>query len=147
VAALVTGVVAPRLAADAVLALWEREDGRLGGDRSAAGVELGHDADVVARWYARLGGALAGAAPPPPPARRDAASDARLVEAVRRDLAVDTAMPGPTAVRMIWTGDHLDALRRLQPALLGPAADLARQSEPRLRAWLPTPEGRPRVSA
>lgn len=147
VTALVTGVVAPRLAADAVLALWEREDGTLGGDRSAAGRELGHDADVVARWYARLGQALSGAAPPPPPARRDAASDARLVEAVRRDLAVDTAMPSPTAVRMIWTGDHLDALRRLQPALLGPATDLARQSEPRLHGWLPAPEGRPRVSA
>ena len=31
---------------------------------------------------------------------------------------------------MIWTGDHLDALRRLQPALLEPAADLARTGRP-----------------
>ena len=26
-----------------------------------------------------------------------------------------------TAVRMIWTGDHLDAARRMQPALVEPA--------------------------
>jgi hypothetical protein len=26
-----------------------------------------------------------------------------------------------TAVRMIWTGDHLDAVRRLQRFIVGPA--------------------------
>jgi len=124
VTALVTGVVAPRLAADAVLALWEREDGSLGGDRSAAGRELGHDAEVVADWYARLGAALAGTASPPDAATRDAAAEERLVDAVRRDLDGQANMTSPTAVRMIWTGDHLDALRRLQPTLLGPATDL-----------------------
>ncbi|GAA3550782.1 hypothetical protein GCM10022197_02060 [Microlunatus spumicola] len=125
VAALVTGVVAPRLVADAVLALWEHEDGSLGGDRSAAGRELGQDADAVAGWYARLGEALAGGAPPPAVAARDVARDDRLVEAVRRDLEGRAGTASPTGVRMIWTGDHLDALRRLQPALLEPAADLA----------------------
>jgi uncharacterized membrane protein YccC len=130
VTALVTGVVAPRLVADAVLALWEREDGSRGGDRSAAGRELGHDADAVAGWYAHLGETLAGAASPPVPASRDLPADERLVEAVRRDLTSPTGMASPTAVRMIWTGDHLDALRRLQPALLGPAADLASALRP-----------------
>jgi uncharacterized membrane protein YccC len=126
VTALVTGVVAPRLVADAVLALWEREDGSLGGDRSAAGRELSRDAEVVAGWYARLGEALTDASQsqPPAPVSRDAASEERLVDAVRRDLADRTGMASPTAVRMIWTGDHLDALRRLQPTLLRPAADL-----------------------
>ena len=125
VTALVAGVVAPRLAADAVLALWEREDGSRSGDRSAAGRELGHDADAVAGWYAHLGEALVGAAPPPAPVDRDVPADERLVEAVRRDLQDRSGLASPTAVRMIWTGDHLDALRRLQPALLRPAADLA----------------------
>ena len=125
VAALVTGVVAPRLVADAVLALWEHEDGSRGGDRSAAGRELGQDADTLAGWYAHLGESLAGTAPPPAPAERDDPADERLVEAVRRDLEDRSGMASPTAVRMIWTGDHLDALRRLQPALLRPAADLA----------------------
>ncbi len=125
VTALVTGVVAPRLAADAVLALWEREDGSLDGDRSEAGRELSHGADAVAGWYARLGEALAGEARLPDPATRDAAGEERLVGAVQRDLGDRTGMASPTAVRMIWTGDHLDALRRLQPALLAPAADLA----------------------
>lgn len=124
VTALVTGVVAPRLVADAVLGLWEREDGSLGGDRSAAGRELGHHADVVAGWYTRLGEALVGSTPPPDAVTRDLVSEERLVDAVRRDLDACAGMASPTAVRMIWTGDHLDALRRLQPALLGPAADL-----------------------
>ncbi|HEY0239959.1 MAG TPA: FUSC family protein [Friedmanniella sp.] len=125
VTALVTGVVAPRLVADAVLALWEREDGSRDGDRSAAGHELGRDADLVAGWYTELGQALASSSAPPAPADRDAAGDARLVDAVRRDLDDGSGMASPTAVRMIWTGDHLDALRRLQPALLGPASTLA----------------------
>jgi hypothetical protein len=125
VTALVTGVVAPRLVADAVIALWEREDGSLGGDRSAAGRELAHDAEVVAGWYTRLGEALGDRVPPPDAATRDAASEERLVAAVRRDLDDRTGMTSPTAVRMIWTGDHLDALRRLQPGLLEPAAALA----------------------
>ena len=47
--------------ADAVLALWDHEDGSVGGDRSAAGQELGQDADAVGGWYARLASALAGA--------------------------------------------------------------------------------------
>ena len=125
VTALVTGVVAPRLVADAVLALWEHEDGSRSGDRSAAGRELGQDADALAGWYARLGEALAAGARPLAPAERDDPADQRLVEAVRRDLEDRSGMASPTAVRMIWTGDHLDALRRLQPALLRPAADLA----------------------
>ena len=132
VTALVTGVVAPRLAADAVLALWEREDGSRSGDRSVATHELGRDAHAVAGWYAQLGEALVGGSAPPEATGRDVAGDERLVVAVRRDLDDGTGMRSPTAVRMIRTGDHLDALRRLQPALLEPAA---------------SPAPRPRVSA
>ena len=80
---------------------------------------------AVAGWYAHLGEALAGSAPPPAATDRDGPAEERLVEAVRRDLEDRSGLASPTAVRMIWTGDHLDALRRLQPALRRPAADLA----------------------
>jgi hypothetical protein len=33
----------------------------------------------------------------------------------------DDGMATSTAVRMIWTSDHLDAARRLQDSLTGPA--------------------------
>ena len=47
-----------RLAADAVLELWEREDGAQAATAPRPGASSGHDADVVAGWYARLGEAL-----------------------------------------------------------------------------------------
>ena len=57
----------------------------------------------------------------PDPLRHDRPADSRLVEAVRHDLRGDDGQASATAVRMIWTGDHLDAARRLQATLVGPA--------------------------
>lgn len=125
VSTLVTGVIAPRLAADAVLDLWERELGSAGGDRTAAGQELTSAAEQVMRWYDSLGDAMTGAGPVPAPMDRDPVTDERLITAVRRDLADRDGMGTPTAVRMIWTGDHLDAVRRLQGSLAGPARSVA----------------------
>ena len=45
----------------------------------------------------------------------------RLVDAVRRDLQGADGKASATAVRMIWTGDHLDAARRLQRLIVEPA--------------------------
>ena len=52
---------------------------------------------------------------------RDPQADSRLVRAVQHDLRDEDGKATATAVRMIWTGDHLDAVRRLQPGLLQPA--------------------------
>jgi hypothetical protein len=52
---------------------------------------------------------------------RDDEADSRLVQAVRNDLGGDDGRASATAVRMIWTGDHLDAARRLQLTLVEPA--------------------------
>ena len=41
--------------------------------------------------------------------------------------AAPTEVPLPTAVRMIWTRDHLDAARRLQGTLIGPAQTVSMQ--------------------
>jgi Fusaric acid resistance protein-like len=134
VTALVNGVVGLRLAADAVLDLWQR-GGRGEGDRAAARAELVSTAGAVAGWYEALGSALLGAAAVPEPL--DPVDDG-LVEAVAHDLRDDDGTATELGVRIIWTGDHLDAARRLQRALAEPAravADrmLARPGVPTLR--------------
>jgi hypothetical protein len=65
----------------------------------------------------------------PEPLSRDALADDRLVGAVGHDLrdARGAATATATAVRMIWTGDHLDAARRLQDSLVAPARAAAAQ--------------------
>ena len=119
---LVTGVAGLRLAADAVLDLWQRDDGRLGrrprrGARGAAREHRGRRRLV--RATSRR--ASPAAATVPEPLAPDEPADGRLVDAVRRDLRGEDGEGSATAVRMIWTGDHLDAARRLQAALVGPA--------------------------
>ena len=119
---LVTGVVGLRLAADAVLDLWERDDGSAVADRAAAASELLAQSDTVSNWYRTFADGLdgEGALPEPLPAPRED----RLVEAVERDLTGDDNRASAVAVRMIWTGDHVDAARRLQVALIEPARAL-----------------------
>ncbi len=120
VTALVTGIVALRLAGDAVLQLWVG-DGPDGGDRAAARRELLSGSDMVRGWYARFAESLVGQGVVPEPLGADAVADGRLVDAVGHDLRDTDGHATATAVRVIWTGDHLDAVRRLQGMLVGPA--------------------------
>jgi hypothetical protein len=57
----------------------------------------------------------------PRPLVRDLAADARLLEAVGHDLRGDDGRETSTAIKMIWTSDHLEAARRLQSSLVSPA--------------------------
>jgi uncharacterized membrane protein YccC len=118
---LVTGVGGIRLAADAVLDLWQREDGAVAGDRTAARRELLQASEAVKRWYEDLATSLLDGRAPRAPLAHDKVADGRLVEAVRQDLRGADGKASATAVRMIWTGDHLDAVRRLQRILAEPA--------------------------
>jgi uncharacterized membrane protein YccC len=120
VTALVTGVVGLRLAGDAVLQLWDG-DAAEGGDRAAARRELLSGSDTVRGWYSRFAESLAGQGAVPEPLVDNAMADGRLVEAVAHDLRDRDGHATATAVRVIWTGDHLDAARRLQATLVGPA--------------------------
>jgi uncharacterized membrane protein YccC len=133
---LVTGVAALRLAADAVLDLWQRDDGRSGGDRSAARTSLLVASSQVNSWYNDLAASLGSAHPVPDPLVHDRPADSRLVEAVRHDLRGDDGQASATGVRMIWTADHVDAARRLQTTLVGPAhvAAASEQGHP-WRRW------------
>ncbi len=126
VTALVTGVVGLRLAGDAVLQLWDG-DAADGGDRAAARRELLSGSDMVRGWYARFAESLVGQGAVPEPLSPDAVADGRLVNAVGQDLRDRDGNATATAVRVIWTGDHLDAVRRLQSMLVGPAQEAVAQ--------------------
>jgi uncharacterized membrane protein YccC len=121
VTGLLTGAAGLRLAADAVLDLWESDDGRSGGDRTAARGELRTSSERVAAWYEAFATALAARGDIREPLEHDALAERRLVDAVRRDLRSADGRTNAVAVRIIWTGDHLDAARRLQATIAGPA--------------------------
>jgi uncharacterized membrane protein YccC len=121
VATLITGVTVLRLSADAVVDLWSRDDGSPQGDRTAARNEVVSEVNQVTAWYQAMAAALDGADAVPaelPP--DDAAADARLVDAVRHDLTGEDGRGTATAVRMIWTSDHITVARRLQSRITGP---------------------------
>ncbi len=120
VTSLVTGVAGMRLAADSVLDLWSR-DGVAAGDRSAARRELIAEAAGVTAWYDQFAAGLTGREVVPDPLPPDAVADGRLVAAVERDLRDADGRATATGVRVIWTGDHLDAARRLQEMVVEPA--------------------------
>ena len=125
---LVTGVAGLRLAGDAVLDLWQREQGSSVGDRSAARRELMATSGLVRTWYDDLAASLLTGRPLRDPLPHDPVADGRLIDAVRHDLRDEDGHASATAVRMIWTADHLDAARRLQAAIAGPAREAARSS-------------------
>jgi hypothetical protein len=133
VTSLVTGVAGLRLAGDAVLDLWRRDDGTAAGDRAAARQELLERSELVRAWYVDFAGCLIDWHEPPEPLAADQAADGRLVQAVRRDLLGEDGQASATAVRMIWTGEHLDAARRLQAALTERARAAASENAPTWR--------------
>ncbi|MBL1083753.1 FUSC family protein [Streptomyces actinomycinicus] len=123
---LITGVVGLRLAADAILALW----GRSGGDgpvenRAAARTELLAMSQRVCLWYRSLAARLGDGGPAPDPLPSDEESNRRLVDAVRRDLHDADGQATATGIRIIWTGDHLEAVRRLQTPVAAAAENTA----------------------
>jgi uncharacterized membrane protein YccC len=120
VTTLVTSIAGLRLAGDAVLDLWQGA-GAGDGDRSGARRELLASARMMTEWYAAFAASLLGRAAVPEPLTHDGESDTRLIAAVSDDLLNDEGTATATAIRMIWTADHLDAARRLQGSLVGPA--------------------------
>jgi hypothetical protein len=75
----------------------------------------------VRSWYEEFAASIVSRGQVRDPLQQDLAADGRLVDAVRTNLRLADGRASATAVRMIWTGDHLDAARRLQATLVGPA--------------------------
>jgi uncharacterized membrane protein YccC len=120
VTSLLAGVIGLRLAGDAVLDVWSG-DGVAGGERAAARRELVAAASEMTGWYEAFAAGLADRGALPEPRPDDPAASERLVAAVGEDLQGADADASATAVRVLWTGDHLDAARRLQEMIAGPA--------------------------
>ncbi|GGN94213.1 FUSC family protein [Streptomyces albiflavescens] len=119
---LVTGVVGLRLAAEAVLGLWRRSDEQYTeADRAEARLVLLGVAGRVSAWYRDLATSLDRHTAVPDPLPRSPAVEARLVDSLRRDLMDESGQATDTAVRIVWTADHLNAARRLQPSLAAAA--------------------------
>jgi uncharacterized membrane protein YccC len=126
-AGLVTGVVGLRLEADAILDLWRGDDGQASGDVAPARHEILGTAERVTGWYDGLATTMITGGELSQPLAHDKAADGRLVQAVQRDLLGEDGRASATAVRMIWTSDHLDVVRRLQAAIISPARATAGQ--------------------
>jgi hypothetical protein len=124
-ATLVGSVSLLRLTADAVIDLWERDERALGGDRVAARRELRGASASLGEWYERVSRALAGRGAAPDRLSGNGEADARLIEIVRRDLRDDDGQAAATAVKLIWTADHIDAARRLQDEIAQTVAKIA----------------------
>jgi len=120
VATLITGVTVLRLSADAVVDLWSRDDGAQSGNRTAARNEVLAEVGQVTAWYQAMATALTGSGEVPTELPPDPAADARLVDAVRHDLTGQDGQGTATAVRMIWTSDHVAVARRLQGRITEP---------------------------
>jgi uncharacterized membrane protein YccC len=125
VTAAVSGVAAMRLASDAVLDIWRTENGVAQGDRWAARRALDLSTEHLNEWYRDLGRQLVAQHELPKPLPRDPVADSALVDAVRADLSDESGNATSTAVRLIWTGDYLDGVRRLQSMIVEAAPILA----------------------
>ncbi|MFJ3760036.1 FUSC family protein [Streptomyces sp. NPDC090080] len=126
VARMVNSVTAVRLTGDAIADLWSREGYRPSGDRAAARAAVLGVCEPIAAWFERSGRALAGRASVPERTVGPREADQALEQALRRELAADGAAgDAASVVRMIWTADHLDALRLLQAQLIGPVREAA----------------------
>ncbi|UFS59624.1 FUSC family protein [Subtercola endophyticus] len=118
VTAAVAGVAAMRLASDAILDVWQGEDGATDAERAMARIALEMTTDELKEWFRDFGEKLVAREPLPSPLGRDPAADDRLAEAVRRDLSDESGNATATAVRIIWTGDYLDVVRRIEPVIV-----------------------------
>jgi hypothetical protein len=142
-AGLVNGVAGLHLEADAVLDLWQGGDGQAGGDVIAARQEILGTTERVTGRHTGLAATLITGGELAQPLAHDQAADGRLVRAVRRDLLGDDGKDGATAIRMIWTGDHLAVVCRLQAAMASPARATARATPSRRRFAKRCAVGRP----
>ena len=91
---------------------------------------LALDSEIAAmkEWYAALGEAVAAKTEPPEPAARPE-SGSRILAWVRDASARPDGVELPRGLALAWTGEHVDALRLLEPPLSEAADALSRPPE------------------
>ncbi len=116
-----------RLVADSLDELCARDaHGQLPPDLVTAGAELRAVADGVDLWYRTLGDLLAGrrvtvpSADPPDSQRPD-----DVVGHLRSGLRAADPAATRHALLLLWSAQHLDSLRRVEPDLVNAAAEIA----------------------
>ncbi|MFB9746506.1 FUSC family protein [Leifsonia shinshuensis] len=119
VSASVGGVAGVRLASDAILDLWRRQE-IAGEERASARRSLEASVERLDGWYGQLATSLVAREPLPEPVPADPADRHRLADVVADDLGDGTGHIVARAVRIIWTGDYLDVVRRLESVIVGP---------------------------
>ena len=138
VTSLVNGVVGVRLVGDAVVDLWRRDGALAPAQRLGARREIDEASHRLVGWYEALARSLVGERSLPDPLDGADTPDG-LVSALHDDLISVDAASTATAARMIWTHDYLDAIRRYQGALVGPAREarrVAAERDTRPLGWL-----------
>jgi hypothetical protein len=136
VTTLVNGVAGVRLASDAVASLWRQEVPVVLNDDSKAPEELQKMAADLRTWYGDLAGGLIGHLDLRPPPVYDEAAARRLARSVLSDLQGERASACASAIRVIWTADHLDVARRLGLAILPEASAAVTSAARRPGEWL-----------
>lgn len=134
-ASVVLAVGAVRRSADAICELWARNESPSEGDRAAAHAELHRTQHDIVAWYEQVASALTGSTPAPGPTPPSDATAARLLRAVADDLEAGDPQRASAAIKLIWTHDHLEIVRRLESVVLEPLGMLARGNA-RPFAWL-----------
>jgi uncharacterized membrane protein YccC len=125
VTTLLTAIAALRVTADAVVDLWQHSPEGGEGDRTAARNQIRGEVAEVSAWYEAVARALDGSGRVPDQSPHDQAADTRLVDTVRHDLVGDDGTGTSMAVKMIWTADHVDAVRRLEGGMVDAARGVA----------------------
>ncbi len=127
VAALVAGAARVRRAGQSLSALGRMTDGDA--SLTHCGQNLDGEISALRSWYVTLGDSFVHSTAAPPPHIRDAEGRRRLLECVRDAVASgDKAQVRPALV-LLWAGQHLDNLWRLE-SHLGRAAAEASSAPP-----------------
>ncbi|MFJ9733586.1 FUSC family protein [Streptomyces sp. NPDC101171] len=144
-ATLVAAIATLRLAADAVLGLWRRAHASPQTDWTDARLALLGMSGRVTGWFMDLSIGLVGRDSIPQPLERNKDAEAAIAASVRRDLRDEHGHANDTALRIIWTVDHLHAISRMQPGLAAAAEARDGPGSPHIHSLIPA-SSRPRRS-
>jgi hypothetical protein len=124
-----------RRTAASICTLWGRDDEPPEGTETATRGEILFSQAVVVGWYRHAAAALVQAAPVPGMPLDNGPADARLLDALRRDLGEPDDRQAIAAFKLTWTNHHI-RVARIVAAEITPAIAAAAESGAQRRAWL-----------